>query len=75
VRYVELDLGQPRFNLPGLVALYELDSPLFTHQNNFVSLFKERVYSKFIGKNTNFNCVQEYVNASKTAIVYGKDML
>ena len=72
MRYVELDLGQPRFNLPGLVALYSLDTPLFTNTNNFISLFQERLYSKFIGQNNNFNCFSEYIDASIQTILFGK---
>ena len=71
MRDIELDLGQPRFNLPGIISVYELSSPLHTNANNFISLFSERKWSKFIGQNNNFNCAQEYISASMSAIKYG----
>lgn len=71
VRYVELDLGQPRFNLPGLVATYELGSAIHANCNNFISLFGERKWAEFIGENHNFNCQKKYISAAVKAVIFG----
>ena len=72
MKYIELDLGQPRFNLPGLIAVYQPTSPIFTNVNNFLSLFEERIWSEFIGENNPFNCSSKYITTSISAIQHGK---
>ena len=74
-RYVELDLGQPRFSLSGTLGIYELSNPLHTYNNKFVSLFGEGLQCEYLGHSHPSNIEQTYINTSIELIQRSKSIL